>query len=191
MEKVIELDRQLFLFLNGLHQSWLDQPMFLISTEWFWIPLYGFLVYLIIRKTKKLSWLPILAITLSVLFSDQISSKIKRTVQRSRPTHDLVLQSKVHTVNDYRGGAFGFVSSHAANTFSVALLVTLFLELTFLQTFLLFLWAILVSYSRLYLGVHFPLDLLCGGILGLIVAGILFLLEKQIEKRFFSIAYLP
>ncbi len=191
MEKIIELDRQLFLFLNELHVAWLDQPMFLISTEWFWFPLYGFLVYLMVKKTKKQSWLPILAILVTVLLSDQISGKIKRSVQRYRPSHDILLENQVHTVNGYRGGMYGFVSSHAANTFAVAFFVSLFLELSFVYFQLLFFWAVLVSYSRLYLGVHFPMDLLCGGCLGLLIAGIVFLLAKQIEKKFFSSTYLP
>jgi undecaprenyl-diphosphatase len=119
-------------------------------------------------KTK--SWLPIVAIVIAVVLSDQISTVIKKKVQRFRPTHDLVLADKVHTVNNYRGGNYGFVSSHASNTFCVALLVALILETSTFTTFLLFFWAVVVSYSRIYLGVHFPLDIAFGALLGMIIA---------------------
>ena len=189
--KLIELDRQLFLFLNGLHTPWLDQPMYYISTDWFWIPLYSFLIFLIIRKCRRQAWLPILAIVLSIVLSDQLSGKIKKTVRRSRPTHDTELADKVHTVNNYKGGTFGFVSSHAANTFCVAFFISTFLQFSFAYTALLFFWAFVVSYSRVYLGVHFPLDLFCGAILGVVIAKFIFLLEKRCQMRFFSKTVLP
>lgn len=191
MEKLIEFDRQLFLFLNGLHSSWADQPMFLISTEWLWFPLYAFFIYLIIKKMKTKAWLPIVAIVLAVVLSDKISTAIKKKVQRFRPTHDLVLAERVHTVNDYRGGNYGFVSSHASNTFCVALLVTLLLETSTFVTVLLFFWATLVSYSRIYLGVHFPFDILFGALLGMIIAFSAFLFLKRSQNRFFSERTLP
>lgn len=191
MEKLIEFDRQLFLFLNGLHSSWADQPMFLISTEWLWFPLYAFFIYLIIKKMKTKAWLPIVAIVLAVVLSDKISTAIKKKVQRFRPSHDLVLAERVHTVNEYRGGNYGFVSSHASNTFCVALLVTLLLETSTFVTVLLFFWAILVSYSRIYLGVHFPFDILFGALLGMIIAFSAFLFLKRSQNRFFSERTLP
>ena len=191
MEKIIDFDRQLFLFLNKLHSSWADQPLFYISTEWLWFPLYALFIYLIIKKTRREAWLPIVAIIISVVMSDQISTVIKKKVQRFRPTHDLVLKDKVHTVNNYRGGNYGFVSSHASNTFCVALLVALILETSIFVTLLLFFWAIVVSYSRIYLGVHFPLDIAFGAILGIIIALLTFLLIKKYKNRFFSDSTLP
>ena len=191
MDKLINLDRQLFLFLNSLHTSWADQPLFYISTEWLWFPLYACFIYLIIKKMKTRAWLPIIAIVIAVVLSDRISTVIKKKVQRFRPTHDLVLADKVHTVNNYRGGNYGFVSSHASNTFCVALLVALILETSTFVTFLLFFWAILVSYSRIYLGVHFPLDITFGAILGMIIGFLIFLLLKRYKNTFFSYRTLP
>ena len=162
-----------------------------ISTEWLWFPLYAFFIYLIIKKMKTKAWLPIIGIIIAVILSDQISTLIKKKVQRFRPTHDLVLADKVHTVNNYRGGNYGFVSSHASNTFCVALLVALILETPTFVTFLLFFWAISVSYSRIYLGVHFPLDITFGAILGMIIAFLIFLLLKRYKNSFFSYRPLP
>lgn len=174
-----------------MHSSWADQPMFYISTEWLWFPLYILFVYLMIKKMKTKAWLPIVAVIIAVILSDQVSTVIKKKVQRYRPTHDLVLAGKVHTVNNYRGGNYGFVSSHASNTFCVALFVSLILKTSTLATFLLFFWAILVSYSRIYLGVHFPLDITFGAILGMNIAFLTFLLLKRYKNSFFSDRTLP
>lgn len=165
--------------------------MFYISTEWIWIPVYGFFIYLIVKKNKKLSWLPIAILAICILLSDQTSGYIKKQIKRPRPTHDLILEKKVHVVNDYRGGSYGFVSSHAANTFCLALLLSLILEWSFLSIGLAFSWAALVSYSRIYLGVHFPLDIIFGAFLGMIIAFLGFLLLKKCKNRFFSRATLP
>lgn len=165
--------------------------MFYISTDWLWLPLYAFFIYLIIKKMKTKAWLPIVAIIVAVVLSDQISTIIKKKVQRFRPTHDLVLSAKVHTVNNYRGGNYGFVSSHASNTFCVALLMALILETSTFATFLLFFWAVTVSYSRIYLGVHFPLDIAFGVILGMIIGFLIFLLLKRYKNSFFSVRTLP
>jgi undecaprenyl-diphosphatase len=182
---IVELDRNLFVLLNQLHVDWLDKPFYYISGDLLWIPLYAFFIYLIISKFKKKAWVPILAILLAVTFSDQSSSYIKRTVKRLRPTHDETLRTQVHVVNNYRGGQFGFVSSHAANTFCVASLLSLLLNLSVTQIILLFLWASLVAYSRIYLGVHFPLDIVGGAFLGLIIGVLVHQLEKKAEKGLF------
>jgi len=191
LEKLIEIDRQLFLFLNGLHATWADQAMFYISTDWLWIPLYALFIYLIIKKERRLFWLPIIAVIIGIVFSDQISGVIKKNVKRYRPTHDVTLEEQVHTVNEYKGGSYGFVSSHASNTFCVALFMTLVLETSSIYTILFFFWASLVSYSRIYLGVHFVLDILFGAILGTTIAIIVFFLLKKCKNSFFSKAALP
>ncbi|MDR2039084.1 MAG: phosphatase PAP2 family protein [Bacteroidales bacterium] len=169
MNWLLELDRDIFLFLNGLHAPWLDHVMWWISQTKTWIPLYLVLLILIIYKERRFRFLyTLLFLTLTIVLADQISGLIKDLVERPRPTRNVEIGELVHTVKGYRGGAYGFVSSHAANVFAVA---------TFLAhqirnpkwSILLYIWAIIVSYSRIYLGVHYPLDILCGAILGVII----------------------
>lgn len=181
MEQIIDLDRELFLLLNGLYDSHLDQIMYLISGNLIWIPLHAFLLYYIIKSGKQTAWIVLLGVILTVVLSDEITSGfMKPLFMRLRPTWDSHLSSLVHVVNDYRGGRFGFPSSHAANTFSV----TLFIFLVYRKNWilLLFVWPLIVSYSRIYLGVHFPLDIIVGWIMGTICATLSFLIYKAIAK---------
>jgi len=139
--------------------------MLFISGKLSWLPLYLVLVYFIIKKYKWQSVWWLLAIAFVVLASDQFSVQLfKNVFLRLRPCHTPEIKEMVHLVGRC-GGKFGFVSSHAANTFGVAV----FLSLLFRKgwfTFGILLWALVVSYSRIYLGVHFPGDVICGAILG-------------------------
>ncbi len=181
--KIVEADQNLFFFLNSRHFDWLDQFMFWFSSDWFWLPLYAFFIYLLIKRYQRKSWLPIAFIFAGVIMSDQISGVIKKSVQRPRPTHDQTLLREIHTVNSYEGGQYGFVSSHAANTFCIATMLISFLYFRTFASALIILWALLVSYSRIYLGVHFPADILGGALLGIIVAISLIIIKKRVEKR--------
>jgi undecaprenyl-diphosphatase len=165
IDSLIELDRTLFLALNELHAPWLDPVMYWVSDTAIWLPLYAFLLYHVVKLPRSRAVVAVLCIAAGITMADQLSSKLIRPrVQRPRPTRDLQISSQVHTVNEYRGGQFGFPSSHAANTFCVAVLLTLILRQRWLL--LLFAWAAVVSYSRIYLGVHYPGDILAGALLG-------------------------
>jgi undecaprenyl-diphosphatase len=159
--------------------------MYLISSDWFWIPLYFLIIYLIINKFKKKAVLPILFIILAIVASDQISGVIKKGVKRPRPTHNIEIAHRVHTVNQYTGGAYGFVSSHASNTFCLALFIVLLLSLSFRTSVVFVLWASLVSYSRVYLGVHYPSDIVAGAFLGAFLGIIAYLIHKRIQVSLF------
>ena len=189
-QKIIEFDRQFFVLLNGLHSPWLDQPMFYISSDWFWIPLYAYILFLFIKKMKKAALLPLLAVVLAISMSDQLSGALKKNIQRVRPSHDIELAQTTHIVNDYRGGMYGFVSSHAANTFCLLVLLYSFLKLSYWSFLGLFIWASTVSFSRIYLGVHFPLDILCGAVLGAAIGGLVLMVKKQGERKGWWKAYL-
>lgn len=167
------IDRKLFIYLNGFHSEFLDQLMWFVSGKYEWIPLYALLLFLVVKKYRKYSWIFILFTVLSVVLADQISVKLfKEMFERWRPCHNLELKSIVHIVNEKCGGRFGFVSSHATNSFAVATFLGMAMNRKILVALLF--WALVVSYSRIYLGVHYPFDILGGAILGVLIALITF-----------------
>ncbi len=188
MEFLLNADRDLFLFLNGLHASWLDMPMYWISNKFFWIPLYMLLLFLVFRHYGwKRALLILLAIALLITLSDQITGFMKGYFQRPRPSHNESLAGLVHTVKGYRGGAWGFVSSHAANSLALALFMISLLakKIRFIAPIMLT-FAILNAYSRIYLGVHYPADILGGMVIGIVVALLVITLWKWADRRLFS-----
>ena len=183
MEQLIALDTQWLVAINGCHNPWLDTLMWYISKSTTWLPLYAFLLALIIYHYGILPYkaskskvcithcvLIILAFALAVGGADYISSGIiKHAVCRLRPTHEPALAGMLHIVRGYTGGMYGFVSSHAANTMACALLFSL-LYRNKLATCGLMLWVALNCYSRMYLGVHYPSDILGGLVVGTLTA---------------------
>ncbi len=169
-EYLEQLDQSLLLFFNSLHSPLFDSAMWWISYKYTWIPLYlSILIYLIIKQKKK-ALISILLLILAIVLADQISvHAFKNVFLRYRPTHNLDIGHLVHIVNDYRGGTYGFVSSHAANSFAFAVLSALIIQRKYIS-YLLILWAVVISYSRIYLGVHYPGDILGGAILGTCIA---------------------
>lgn len=189
IEWLEHLDQQLLLFLNGLHASWLDQPMFLISKIKVFIPLFIIWIYQLIQLLKlKAFALFIAGVAVLILLTDQSSTITKKTVERYRPTHHLEVGPQVHTVNEYRGGTFGFYSGHAANTFGIAML--LFLTFRKRKTWIkytFFPFAILASYSRIYLGVHYPSDIVVGMLTGILYGFLIFQILSLYLYKFFGI----
>ena len=174
LEWLVYIDKKLMLFLNGLHAPFMDPVMWWASERLIWIPLYIFILFLFIRKFKGEAFWPIVFTILAVALSDYISSHfIKEIFHRLRPSYDSQIGPSMHTLNGYMGGLYGFVSSHASNSFALATICFLFLR-DRLFTIGIFAWAILVSYSRIYLGVHYPADVLCGAIFGSGLAGIIY-----------------
>jgi undecaprenyl-diphosphatase len=169
INSIKELDVQLFLFLNSKHNDFFDVIMYWISDRIFWIPLYVFFLFLIFKKVGNRFWLVLIFAALLILLSDQVSvHAFKNVFLRYRPCHNLIIQSQVHLLNGNCGGTYGFVSSHAANTFALAMFLFLFFKnkLNHFGIFI-FIWAALVSYSRIYSGVHYPADVVVGGIVGM------------------------
>lgn len=163
------VDRALFMWLNGCHHPFLDTAMVIISHKLTWIPLYLVLAVLAQRKWgwKGFGVFLVLA-AVTVTLTDQTSVKLfKEIFERYRPCHNLEIKHLVHIVDNHCGGMYGFVSSHAANHFGIAA----FMGLTLFRDkkrglAVMLIWAALVAYSRIYLGVHYPADIVGGGILG-------------------------
>ena len=184
LETIASLDRDLFLFLNGLHADWLDPIMYFISGKVEWIPLYILLIGVIIYKYKWKSIPILLAVGLTFFITDRFTAGfMKPFFERLRPSHNPELAGLIHYINGYKGGIYGFASSHAASTFGLAMILWMTLKKDFKWIKWLFLWAAVVSYSRIYLGVHYPGDIFVGMIVGLAAGYIvsrIFFLSKEI-----------
>jgi undecaprenyl-diphosphatase len=165
-----QLDTQAFLWLNSLHNDFFDPMMLWITSRNSWFPMYAAIIGSIVWTHKRKSIGILLMIIFSVIISDQVCSSIlKPLIQRLRPCHEPTIQNLVHLVGNC-GGQFGFCSSHAANTFALVTCLILLFGKQFTGIKYLYIWAIIVSYSRIYVGVHYPLDILAGAGIGVIAS---------------------
>lgn len=175
-------DAHLFRLINEAHQPWLDGPMEIISGKLTWMPLYLLLIYFLYQRFKLACWKPVLYLLASVAEADQFSSSLlKPLFKRLRPCHVDEFQSWIHLPAGC-GGQFGFCSSHAANSFAIAVGFYLLIK-NKSAGFALLLWASIISYSRVYLGAHYPLDVIVGALVGGIGAWGLFKAYERLIKK--------
>lgn len=184
LEKILVYERDAFFTLNGSDSVFLDHFMWLYSGKAVWLPLAVFiLLVLLYKKSWRESLLIVLAIVLVVTLCDQLASHVcKPLFTRFRPTHHPDFMEEVKTVFGYRGGRYGFISSHAANAFGFATLMSLIMRDKLLG-WTLFLWAALTAYTRIYLGVHFISDIVPGMLVGLCFGYLVYRLYQYASVR--------
>ena len=178
LDTLISFDKELLVLLNNCNSAFFDDFFRIYSGKLVWLLTAAAIIYVIIKTQKQDCWIIFLGLVLLILFSDKISSTlIKPLFERLRPTHEPTLDGLVHIVHNYRGGGFSFVSSHAANSFAFAVFTALLFK-SRLYSAIILLWAFFTGYSRIYLGVHYPLDVLGGAILGICIGYAVYFLVR-------------
>lgn len=183
MNGLIEKDQQLLLFLNGLGNSTFDPFWLMVTGKWFWIPFYAILLYLLYKSfpLKKLLFV-LIFITIGITISDQLAGIFKHGIERLRPCHTESLIQHMRLV--ICGGKHGFYSSHASNSFFLFSFLTIMVGKKYKYLpYILFVWASIVSYSRIYLGVHFPLDIAFGAAVGFLLGGVIANLAQKVVNK--------
>lgn len=183
MEQLIEWDKAVFLFLNNTHTPFWDHFMWIYTGRLTWVPLILSLLFVLFRKNWKEALLVVVALALTITLCDQFASSLcKPYFARFRPAQDPEFSPFVQIVNGYRGGRYGFISSHAANSFGAVVLLALIFR-NRLFTIAAVVWAIVNCYSRIYLGVHYPGDILAGTVAGIVIAVIVYAIGVKIRRR--------
>lgn len=182
IEHILDYERNLFFLLNGSDSPFLDRFMWLYSGKAVWLPLAAFILIVLLYKKKwQESILILLAIVLVITLCDQFASHVCKPIfTRFRPTHHPDFMDQVQTVFNYRGGKYGFISSHAANAFGFATFMSLLFRYR-LFTWTIFLWSALTAYTRVYLGVHFISDIVPGAIAGVFFGWLVYYLYIKVR----------
>jgi undecaprenyl-diphosphatase len=184
LEKILALDTQLFIYLNSLGSETYDGLWLIITKQAYWTPFFLLLLYLIYKKIgiKQTGYL-LLFVAVLVLATDQITNLFKYTFQRPRPCNNPEINTFIRVVQVRT--SFSFFSGHAANTMAVATFLYLIFKNQFKYLGFLFLWPLVFAYSRIYLGLHYPLDILTGYLCGLITGYLMYKVYKWALKKYF------
>lgn len=186
LERILSIDTELLVFLNGLGSSTYDGFWLIITKQTSWIPFFLFLLYIIFKKlgTKQTLYL-ILFIALLLTFSDQVTNLFKNGFQRLRPCNNPEINSFIRIVQTRT--SFSFFSGHASNSMGVATFLYLIFNKDFKYFWLLFLWPLIFAYSRIYLGLHYPIDIICGFLFGILWGFLMFKFYQTAQKRNFPV----
>ena len=186
LEQLLQLDTELFLYLNNLGSTTWDAFWMFYTTKFYWIPLYAVLLYLIFKDQSLKMFAFIIVLTaLMVTFTDQVTNLFKHGLMRPRPCHEEALQSLMRLVKPYCGGKYGYFSGHASNSMAVAVFVGLLLrhKYKYLIYILLF-WSALMGFSRIYIGVHYPLDVMSGFTFGALSGFMFYKLSQFVKHKY-------
>ena len=187
LEELVKLDTELFVYLNGLGtESWDGFWMF-YTTKFNWIPFYGLLLFLMYKRINntKVFLYTLLVIVLMITFTDQITNLFKKVlVMRLRPCYNPEIDDIIRLVKRSCGGKHGYFSGHASNSMAVAVFTGLMLRYKYKYAlYILIVWAIGMGYSRIYVGVHYPLDVLSGMLFGVLSGFLFYKLFKYLQFR--------
>ena len=184
LQRLIDIDKQVMLALNGSDSLFMDGVMKVYTSTIVWIPVALILLFIVLKNsTPRTALLTVLAVALTIVATDQVSSHlIKPLVGRLRPCNDPSIMHLIDTVNGYRSGGYSFTSSHACNSFGIFAIVSLLIRHRGLSLSML-LWASLNSFSRIYLGVHYPGDILCGAIIGATIGAVVYLVYSFVCNK--------
>ncbi|MGB0895727.1 MAG: phosphatase PAP2 family protein [Flavobacteriaceae bacterium] len=187
MEQLIQFDKDLFLFLNGLGTPLFDWFWLFITGKWNAIPMYAVLLFLLYKKFGiQRTILIVTLVAVMIACTDQLANLFKKVLfLRPRPCHDDTVSELMRLVKSRCGGKYGYFSAHAASSMALAVFLGSILKskIKYLFTFLL-IWALCVGYSRIYIGVHYPGDVVTGVFFGVIIAKITLVLEQKIRIKF-------